>query len=75
MAETLLPIDAEITTSPPEPVLLIVPVLLTNEVVSDKQLLQPPLFLKVKLPVPKTPPVTVKEAAVLRVKVVALDAT
>ena len=52
-----------------------VPLLLTEVVISDKQLLHPPLFLKVKLPVPKTPPVTVKEAAVLRVKVVPLDAT
>jgi hypothetical protein len=73
--ETLLPTGAEIETSPPVPVLLIEPVLLTEVVVSDKQLLHPPLFLKTKLPVPETPPVTAKEAAVLRVKVVPLDAT
>ena len=75
IAETLLPTAAEITTSPPVPVLLIEPVLLTDVVVSDKQLLHPPLFLKTKLPVPETPPVTAKEAAVLRVNVVPLDAT
>ena len=57
------------------PVLLIVPVLLTKVVISDKALLLPALFLKIKSPVPVTPPLTVKGLVVLRVKVVPPDAT
>ena len=73
---TLEPIAALIKVELPDPELVIVPVLLTDNV--DKVILSAValLFCKMKFPVPVTPPVTVKELfKVSTIKVVAVELT